>query len=180
MMQETVMQLGWVSGTRNCEVVTVCGIDIIVSTLSPISLFLLFVTVAVLLTFQHLTSVINLLGDGFTRSQTHTHTHKMSHKMFQVRTINHSLIYQWKQNMMSVYLNICGVCWRLGCFNKHLTVIRNLLNKTAAAVHLQYLWTQRILFKCIPKQRKTASSNFCNPSSHQPKYVLAKFWLCGL
>ena len=36
--------------------------------------------VAVLLTFWHLTSVVNLLGDGFThacaRAHTHTHTHK--------------------------------------------------------------------------------------------------------
>jgi len=32
--------------------------------------------VAVLLTFQHLMSVVNLLGDGITHSHTHTHTHK--------------------------------------------------------------------------------------------------------
>ena len=42
------------------------------STLSPVSLFLIFIMVAVVLTFQHLMSVVNLLWDGFT----HTHTQK--------------------------------------------------------------------------------------------------------
>jgi len=88
-------------------------------------------------------SFVNLLGDGFTHAQTrkHTHTHKSSQNVpsKNYKSLTNSSM---KQNMMSMYLNICGVCRRLGCFNKLHTVVslkRYLINKIAAAVPLQYL-----------------------------------------